>query len=329
VLAILAPGQGAQAPGQLRPWLDLGPVPALLRWWSAAAGIDLVGAGTDAPAEAIRDTAVAQPLLVATGLAAADQLGLLPSAPSAGLLVAGHSVGELTAAAVSGCLSPEAALVLVALRGRAMAGACADPATGMTAVLGGDADAVTARLAELGLTAANRNGAGQVVAAGTVDQLEALAADPPPHAKLRPLAVAGAFHTRHMDSAREALAAVAAGVRPRDGGLGQVSNLDGAVVAGGADLVDRLVRQVAAPVRWDLCMATLREAGVDAVVELPPAGVLAGIARRELRGAAILPIKSPADLPAARELVAAHAAASPDPPPDRAGAGSPLVGAPS
>jgi [acyl-carrier-protein] S-malonyltransferase len=329
VLAILAPGQGAQAPGQLRPWLDLEPVSARLRWWSAAAGIDLVHAGTDAAAEAIRDTAVAQPLLVATGLVAADQLGLLPSAPSAGLFVAGHSVGELTAAAVAGFLAPEAALVLVALRGRAMANACAESATGMTAMLGGDADAVTARLAELGLTAANRNGAGQVVAAGTVEQLEALAADPPPHVKLRPLAVAGAFHTRHMGSAREALTAVAPGVRPGRGTLGQVSNLDGAVVTDGADLVDRLVRQVAAPVRWDLCMATLREAGVDAVVELPPAGVLAGIARRELRGATILPIKSPADLPAARELVAAHAAASPDPPPDRADAGSPLVGAPS
>jgi [acyl-carrier-protein] S-malonyltransferase len=334
VLAILAPGQGAQAPGQLRPWLDIGGVSARLRWWSAAAGLDLVDAGTDASAETIRDTAIAQPLLVATGLVAAEQLGVLPTSPSPGLLVAGHSVGEITAAAIAGFLTPEAALVLVALRGRAMADACAGRATGMTALLGGDEEQVVARLSELGLTAANRNGAGQVVVGGTVEQLAALAADPPPRTRLRPLTVAGAFHTHHMDPAHATLAAAAAGVQARRASVGQVSNLDGAVVTDGADLVHRLVEQVATPVRWDLCMARLREAGVTAVVELPPAGVLAGIARRELPGVTILPIKTPADLNAARELLATHAAAgtgpptsTPTPPSQAAGDADALVGA--
>ncbi len=329
MLAILAPGQGAQAPGQLRPWLDLDGVSARLRWWSAAVGTDLLATGTDAPAETIRDTAVAQPLLVATGLVAAEQLGLLPTAASTTLLVAGHSIGEITAAALAGILTPETALVLAAVRGRAMAAACGEPATGMTALVGGDSEAVAARLSELGLTAANRNGAGQVVAAGTAEQLEALAASPPPGTRLRPLSVAGAFHTHHMASARDTLAALATGIRPRQGAVGQVSNADGAVVTDGTEFLTRMVAQVASPVRWDLCVATLREAGVGAVVELPPAGVLAGIARRELPGATVVAVKSPADLPAARALVAAHTGTGGvDAPEGHAGAGT-LVGAAS
>ncbi|MBX6387915.1 MAG: ACP S-malonyltransferase [Frankia sp.] len=308
MLAILAPGQGAQAPGQLRPWLDLPGARARLRWFSAAAGLDLVELGCDAPAETIRDTAVAQPLIVATGLLAAEQLGLPAPGPvpDGALVVAGHSVGEITAAAIAGSLSPEEALVLVALRGRAMAEASARTPTGMSAVLGGDPDQVAAHIEGLGLTPANRNGAGQIVAAGELSALEKLAADPPAGARVRPLAVAGAFHTHFMAQARDALAEVAPGIRPGRPLLGQVSNADGAVVSAGPELVSRLVNQVAAPVRWDLCLAKLRELGVSAVIELPPAGTLAGIARRELPGVRILPVKSPDDLPAARELIAAH-----------------------
>jgi [acyl-carrier-protein] S-malonyltransferase len=356
VLAILAPGQGAQAPRQLCPWLDLDPVADRLRWWSAAVGVDLLDAGCDAPAETIRDTAVAQPLLVATGLIASEQLDLpfspadrpqphepngnppgrlgdprgpqLPPAhgrigddspqfPSSCVVVAGHSVGELTAAVLNGTLTPEAALVLVGLRGREMAAASARRPTGMTAVVGGDPEVVTSHLAELGLTAANRNGAGQIVAAGTVEDLARLAENPPAGSRVRSLAVAGAFHTHHMEPAREALAQVMAGIRPGVPMYAQVSNADGAVVTDGAEMVRRLVAQVSAPVRWDLCMVTLRELGVTAVLELPPAGVLASIAKRELPGVTVLAIKSPADLPAARELVAEHARPDRDRP-DRA-----------
>lgn len=318
VLAILAPGQGAQTPGQLRPWLDLPGAPSRLRWWSAAAGVDLVEAGTSASDERIRDTVVAQPLIVATGLLAAEHLDLPPEGAPTALagghshlvtaLTSGHSVGEITAAAVAGALEPEVALLFVRARGQAMAEASARAESGMTALLGGDPDTVTAHLGRLGLVAANRNGAGQVVAAGTAEALRALADDPPPGARLRPLQVAGAFHTEHMIPARDALAALAPGIRPRDPWCPLVSNADGAVVASGAELVGRLVAQVAAPVRWDLCQSTLRELGVTSVVELPPAGTLAGLARRELPGIEIVALKTPDDLGAARELAARHAA---------------------
>ncbi|MBL7551314.1 ACP S-malonyltransferase [Frankia sp. AgB1.9] len=308
MLAILAPGQGAQTPGMLHPWLGLPGVTERLRWFSAATGLDLVELGTEATAETIKDTAVAQPLIVASGLLAAEQLGL-PGLAGTDLRVAGHSVGEITAAALTGALTPETALVLVALRGRAMAAAAAVTPTGMSALLGGDPDAVVAHLEGLGLTPANRNGAGQIVAAGDLAALARLADEPPAGARVRPLTVAGAFHTHFMASARDTLAAVAPGVVPGAPRLGQVSNADGAVVTDGAEVVARLVSQVANPVRWDLCMATLRELGVKAVIELPPAGTLAGIARRELPGVRILAVKSPDDLAAARELLAEHVGA--------------------
>jgi [acyl-carrier-protein] S-malonyltransferase len=315
VLALLAPGQGAQTPGQLTPWLDLDGVEARLRWWSAAAGLDLVDAGCHADAETIRDTAVAQPLIVANGLVAAEALGLAtidnPDA-DAGIVVAGHSVGEITAAAVAGALDPESAMVFVAARGRAMAAASALVPTGMAAVLGGDPEEVTAHLAGLGLVAANRNGAGQIVAAGTLAALDELTGNPPPGAKVRRLPVAGAFHTPFMEPARESLRALAAGMRPTAARRPLLTNAAGAASPGGRPLVDALVSQVAAPVRWDLCLAALRERGVTAILELPPAGTLAAIAKRELRDVRIQKIKTPDDLPAARELIAEHAAAAPD-----------------
>ncbi len=303
VLAILAPGQGAQTPGQLQPWLEIGGVEPRLRWWSAAVGIDLVDVGCNGSAETIRDTAVAQPLIVATGLVAAEQL---PVPRTGNVLVAGHSVGEITASVLAGTLDAESALVFVALRGRAMAEAAGRTPTGMTAVLGGEPDDVTEHLRRLDLTAANRNGAGQIVAAGSLESLARLAEDPPPRTRLRSLSVAGAFHTHFMQPAREQLAGIAPGLRPRTPAVAQLSNADGTVVRSGPDLVQRLVDQVATPVRWDLCLARMRDLGVTAVLELPPAGTLAGIAKRELTGVQILALKTPDDLPAARELIARH-----------------------
>ncbi len=314
MFAIVAPGQGAQTPGFLRPWLELPGFADRLHWWSAVTGVDLVAMGTTADAECIRDTAVAQPLLVAAGLAAAS--ALIESTTEGVGVAAGHSVGELTAAVVAGALAPEAALVLVRERGRAMAESSRRDNTGMTAILGGDGAVIDARLASLGLTAANRNGAGQVVAAGRADALAALAADPPAGSRLRPLSVAGAFHTSYMEPARERLASLAAGVPVRDPAMHLLSNADGQVVQSGAELVERLVAQVAAPVRWDLCMRTLGELGVTAVVELPPAGTLAGLIRRELPGVQTVALRTPDDLPAARALLSSrreHAAAEPAP----------------
>lgn len=273
-------------------------------------GLDLVRYGTVADAAEIRDTAVAQPLLVASGLAVTDTLfGHLGDAARCVGAAAGHSVGELTAAAVGGVLTPESALVLVRERGNAMAAAAAETPTGMTAVLGGDPAEVHAAIERHGLTAANRNGAGQIVAAGTDDQLAGFAADPPAKARLRPLSVAGAFHTRHMAPAVDRLRELAAGMSVRDPQTRLLSNRDGAVVGRGAELLDRLADQVSTPVRWDSCMRTMGDLGASAVIELPPAGSLAGLARRTLPGVEVLPVKSPDDLDAARALVAAHATA--------------------
>ncbi|MQA85604.1 MAG: acyltransferase domain-containing protein [Streptosporangiales bacterium] len=312
MLVLVAPGQGAQAPGFLTPWLDVPGVHDRLRRWSEVTDLDLVHYGTAADAEEIRDTAVAQPLLVAAGLVAADVLfGHLADAASCVGAAAGHSIGEFTAAAVAGVLTPESALTLVGERGRAMAAATdagrgAAP-TGMTAVLGGEEGEVLAALERHGLTPANINGAGQIVAAGTADQLAAFAADPPPKARLRPLSVAGAFHTQHMTPAVDALRQVAAVTPVAEPEIGLLSNRDGAVVRKGTDMLARLVDQVSAPVRWDACMRTMGELGVSAIIELPPAGTLAGLARRALPGVEILALKTPDDLEAARVLVAAHA----------------------
>jgi [acyl-carrier-protein] S-malonyltransferase len=304
VLAVLSPGQGSQKPGFLSPWLDLTGAEARLRWWSALAGVDLIHLGTKADAEEIKDTARTQPLLVAAALLAAEHLPLYDVG-----LVAGHSVGELGAAALAGVLPPEAAITLAGVRGREMAAACALEPTGMSAVLGGDPDEVLAVIDKLGLYPGNRNGAGQIVAAGARDALVKLAEEPPAKARIVALQVAGAFHTPYMAPAEHALAAVAGGVTVADPARIIVSNLDGSAVMYGREMLQRLVRQVTAPVRWDLCMKTLHDLGVTGIIELPPAGTLAGLIKRELKGEGapeIVTLNAPDDLPAARDLIARH-----------------------
>ena len=300
MILIASPGQGAQTPGFLQPWLEVPGVADRLAWWSAVTGLDLVRYGTTADAEEIRDTAVAQPLLVAAALAAYETLYGPGSAPGA---VAGHSVGELAAAAIAGVLTPESALVLVRERGRAMAEAAAVTETGMTAVLGGDPDEVLAAIDKHGLTPANVNGAGQVVAAGTTERLAAFADEPPARARLRPLSVAGAFHTEHMAPAVDTLRRLAPGVPVADPRATLLQNRDGAAVSSGREFVSRLVDQVSAPVRWDACMATMRDLGVTGIIELPPAGTLVGLARRELKGVPTVALKTPDDLGKARDLI--------------------------
>jgi [acyl-carrier-protein] S-malonyltransferase len=304
VLAVLAPGQGSQKPGFLVPWLDLPGAGAQLRWWSTLAGVDLIHLGTAADADEIRDTTKTQPLLVAAALLAAGQLPL----HDAGAL-AGHSAGELSAAALGGVLNPETAIALAALRGREMAAACAHEPTSMAAVLGGDETEVLAAIEAAGLHPANRNGAGQIVVAGAVEVLDKFAAEPPANVKIVKLKVAGAFHTPYMAPAERTLAAVAAGIAPADPERILLSNLDGTAVSSGRELLSRLVCQVTAPVRWDLCMQTLLRLGVTAIVELPPAGTLAGLAKRAMKGVEIVTLNTPDDLAAARDLFARHAGA--------------------
>jgi [acyl-carrier-protein] S-malonyltransferase len=311
VLVLVAPGQGAQTPGFLTPWLELPGAADRVAAWSDAIGLDLAHYGTEADADAIRDTAVAQPLLVAAGLLSASALGdVAVLAPGA---VAGHSVGEITAAVLAGVLDETAALKLVRTRGLAMAEASAVVPTGMSALLGGDPETTIPHLEKLGLTPANVNGAGQIVAAGTLEQLKALEGDKPEGVRrVVPLKVAGAFHTHHMAPAVDTLAKAAEALTPADPAVPYVSNKDGQAVTSGAEVLQRLVGQVANPVRWDLCMETFRALGATALLEVCPGGTLTGLAKRALPGVKTLALKTPDDLAAARELVAEAAVPAAD-----------------
>ncbi|MFK4729279.1 ACP S-malonyltransferase [Agromyces mediolanus] len=303
MIVVVCPGQGSQTPGFLTPWLEDPARAARLAELSAAAELDLAEHGTVSDADTIRDTKVAQPLIVAAGILTLEALFEGGRASGVGG-IAGHSVGEITAAAGSGVLDAAEAMRFVAARGRAMADAAAEVATGMSAVLGGDEQELLARLAELGLEPANYNGGGQIVVAGAIDALEQLKAEPPAGSRVIPLQVAGAFHTRYMRPAVDRLAEVAATLAPADPALPLWTNRDGSAVASGSEFVELLVGQVSSPVRWDLDMAAFAEAGVTGIIELAPAGALVGLAKRALKGVPTVAVKTPDDLAAAAELIA-------------------------
>ncbi len=287
----------------LAPWLELPDTAERLAGWSEVVGLDLARLGTTADADEIKDTAITQPLIVAATLLAHEELARRVEIP-ADAVVAGHSIGEFAAAAVAGVLSAEDALALAAVRGREMAAACELAPSGMAALVRGTEEGILARLAELDLVPANRNGAGQIVAAGSAAALAELSKEPPEGAKVIALKVAGAFHTHFMAPAQHALRKHAEGIAaPADPTRVLLSNRDGAVVATGAEVLERLVDQVTNPVRWDLCMATMAERGVTAVVEFPPAGALVGLAKRELKGTPNLALKTPDTLDAVVELI--------------------------
>ncbi|GAA2108689.1 ACP S-malonyltransferase [Microlunatus panaciterrae] len=307
MLAIVAPGQGAQTPGFLAPWISEPTFAERLSWLSAVSGLDLTHYGTEADAETIRDTAIAQPLLVAAGLLAALELFPHPADafPFIGV-AAGHSVGEITAAAGVGVLSAEQAMVFVRERGRAMAAASAVTPTSMTAVIGGNPEEVLAAIEAHGLTAANNNGIGQIVAAGTKEQLAAFAQQPPARARLIELSVAGAFHTVHMQPAVAELSRLARAISTHDPRTRLLSNADGQVVHDGQQVLKRIVGQVASPVRWDLCMAAMADLGVTGLLEMPPAGTLTGIAKRNLKGVELFALNTPDQLQEAMDFVRKH-----------------------
>jgi len=303
VLAIVCPGQGSQTPGFLAPWLELPSVAGQLASLSEIAGIDLTAHGTTSDEETIKDTAVAQPLIVAAGLVAAKALFdvELSSLP---VILAGHSVGEITASALAGVLTEQEAMTFVRERANSMAAAAAVTPTGMSAVVGGDPAEVLAAIEASGATPANVNGAGQTVAAGTFEQLQSLAENPPAKARVIPLKVAGAFHTHHMSPAVSALEALKPQLKPQKPQVPLLSNFDGQAVTDGADAVDSLIAQVSRPVRWDLCMESLIQRGVTGVIELAPAGTLAGLAKRGMPGVKTVAVKTPEDLSAALALFA-------------------------
>lgn len=305
MLAIVCPGQGSQSPGFLSPWLELPGVEAQLNALSDAAGIDLITHGTVSDAETIKDTAVAQPLIVAAGLVAASALLDTPLT-SLNVVVAGHSVGEITAAALTGTLSNKDAMAFVRERANRMAEAAAVTPTGMAAVVGGDPEEVLAAIAAAGLTAANMNSKGQTVAAGTLEQIASLVANPPAKARVIALQVAGAFHTQHMAPAVAALEALAPSLTPHAPSVPLLSNYDGALLTSGEAALSSLIAQVSRPVRWDLCMETMSAMGVSSLIELTPAGTLAGLAKRGMTGVATVAIKTPADLDAGKQMLAEH-----------------------
>jgi [acyl-carrier-protein] S-malonyltransferase len=286
----------------LSPWLELSGAADRLATWSQISGLDLTRLGTTATAEEITDTAVTQPLVVAATLLAHEELTRRGVIDGKNTVVAGHSVGEIAAYAIAGVISADDAVKLAATRGAEMAKACALEPTGMSAVLGGEEAEVLARLEALDLVPANRNAAGQIVAAGSIAALEKLAEDPPAKARVRQLATAGAFHTHYMATAAEGYAAAAESVTTAEPTATLLSNADGQAVASASDAMAKLVNQMTKPVRWDLCTETMRQQNVSAIVEFPPAGTLAGIAKRELRGVPTHAVKSPADLDGLAEL---------------------------
>ena len=302
MIVVVCPGQGSQTPGFLAPWLADPAAAEQLAAYSEAAGVDLATHGTESDADTIRDTAIAQPLIVAAGLLALAPLLADGRRDRIGG-IAGHSVGEITAAAGAGVLAEADALRFVAERGRSMADAAALEATGMSAVIGADEAALTTRLDELGLEPANFNGGGQIVVAGALDALERLRAEPPVGARVIPLQVAGAFHTRYMRPAVDRLALVAADLDVSDPGITLWTNRDGTVVSSGREFVDLLVGQVSSPVRWDKDMASFAAAGITGLIEVAPAGALVGLAKRALKDVPTVAVKTPDDLPAAIELI--------------------------
>jgi [acyl-carrier-protein] S-malonyltransferase len=299
VLAIIAPGQGSQTPGMLSPWIEDPAQRELLSTWSESIGLDLIHLGTTADADEIKDTANAQPLIVAAGLLSAHALNLSGKFS----YVAGHSVGEITAASIAGSLSALDAMKLVRARGIEMAKAAATTPAGMSAVLGGDREVVLKAISDLGLVAANDNGGGQIVAAGSLDALAQLA---PEGARVRALAVAGAFHTSYMKPAVDPLRTLAQSLSPTEPSVPVISNRDGEEVSEGREILNRIVSQIANPVRWDLCMQRLATLGVTGVIEVAPAGTLVGLIKRAVPTIEQFALKSPADIDAAREFAAAH-----------------------
>lgn len=286
----------------LTAWLELPGAADRLATWSQISGLDLTRLGTTATAEEITDTAVTQPLVVAATLLAHEALVKRGAPETTETIVAGHSVGEIAAYAIAGVISADDAVKLAATRGAEMAKACAVEPTGMSAVLGGDEAEVLARLESLDLVPANRNAAGQIVAAGAIAALEKLAEDPPAKARVRQLTTAGAFHTHYMASALDGYAAAAQSVTTSEPTATLLSNADGQPVTSAADAMEKLVAQLTRPVRWDLCTATLRDRNTSAIVEFPPAGTLVGIAKRELKGTPTRAVKSPTDLDGLGEL---------------------------
>jgi len=305
VLVVVCPGQGSQVAGFLTPWLEVQSFAESIAEMSASIGMDLAKHGTVSDAETIRDTAIAQPLIVGAGIATMTALRHAGMASFAG--AAGHSVGEVTASVIAGVLTQDDGIKFVAKRGTSMASAAAKVPSAMAAVLGGDSLEVATHLVSIGLTPVNFNGGGQIVAAGPVASIAKLQEHPLEGTRVVVLQVAGPFHTSHMDPAVAELEEFALNLQTSDPTVTIWSNANGATVSSGEAYLASLVSQVSHPVRWDLCMSAMVDAGVTAIIEVAPAGTLVGLAKRGMQGVETLAVKTPEQIPAALELAAKHA----------------------
>ena len=296
MIALTCPGQGSQTPGFLSSWLELPKFKSEIDKYSAVLDMDLTHYGTKADADEIKDTRIAQPLIVAASMASYAVLVDALGERSAFSAVAGHSVGEITAAYICGILDTESSLKFVKARGEQMARAAGLEASSMAAVVGGDQELVLGTLADLGLFAANYNGKGQIVAAGSAAKIQELIQSPPAGTRVVGLAVAGAFHTSFMESAKDELTSLATSLNTSNPDLIIWTNSDGSSIEHGDKFLELLINQVSKPVRWDKTMDSMSLAGVTKIIELLPGGTLTGIAKRSMPGVDTLALKNPEDL---------------------------------
>ena len=301
----MTPGQGSQTSGMYSSWITDSANKELIAKYSELIDLDLLHYGTSASQIEITATNIAQPLLTALAFMS---FGKLEVNSNTNIIYSGHSVGEFSAASLAGFYSDETAIKLVNVRGKAMADAAAsNSATGMSAVLGGDKVEVIKHIEQFDLVPANVNSNGQIVASGLLTNLEKLSENPPASTKVRKLEVAGAFHSQFMKSAESELEKEFAQVVVTDSISSFISNKDGQIVKDSYELKNRLITQITSPVRWDLCQAKMIELGVTGMLELAPAGVLTGIAKREMPGVELFAIKSPEDIPGAQAFIDKHA----------------------
>ena len=301
----MTPGQGSQTSGMYSTWITDTANKELIAKYSELIDLDLFHYGTSATQAEITATNIAQPLLTALAFMSFSKLEVNSNS---NIIYSGHSVGEFSAASLAGFYYDKTAMKLVNVRGKAMAEAAAsNNATGMSAVLGGDKAEVIRHIEQFDLVPANVNSNGQIVASGLLSNLEKLSENPPASTKVRKLEVAGAFHSQFMKSAESELEKEFAQVEVTDSNSSFISNKDGQIIKDSSELKNRLITQITSPVRWDLCQAKMIELGVTGMLELAPAGVLTGIAKREMPGVELFAIKSPEDIPGAQAFIDKHA----------------------
>ncbi len=306
MLALVAPGQGSQSVGMLAPWVADSQTKDLVESWSELISVDLLKLGQLGTAEEIKSTDIAQLLIFITSYLSSLALDLR-NAKDSSIVYAGHSVGEFAAYSLAGTFEVDQALRLVAKRGQAMLSATkVFSKTGMSAVLGGNKEEVLSYLREFDLIPANINSNGQIIAAGSLENLERLSSSPLEGTRIRPLEVSAAFHTKFMEPAVSQFTEIFKTLSVNSPRQIVLSNKNGERLSKPTDIMENLIQQVISPVRWDLCQAKMVELGVTGMLELAPGGTLCGIAKKEIPNVETFAIKSPEDIQGANDFIRKH-----------------------